>query len=172
MGFWAVGCDLNYYDEWKTAGNNNFVVGTAVKLPFCDKSFNSTIAFEVLEHIQDPDQALTEIARCTKEHLILSVPNCDINNNLRKYDLAMAHWTDPTHCNFFTKDSLVGFLSDRNFKVIEITDCYRISPNDYYWDTLKIPHRLTRILKAIVDRLKLSEVYWSSILVVSNVPTK
>ncbi len=172
LGFSVVGFDVNFYREWITAGNKNFVVGTGTKLPFCDKAFDITIAFEVLEHIPDPVQALSEIARCTKKQFIFSVPNCDINNKLRRYDLAMAHWTDPTHCNYFTKDSLAAFLSSNGFEVVEMIDCYRISPNDYYWDSLKLPHKLTRIPKFIIEKLKLAEVYWSSILVVANVPVE
>jgi hypothetical protein len=82
----------------------------------------------------------------------------------------MAHYTDPTHCNFFTKDSLEVLLIDNGFKVIELLDCYRISPNDYYWDSLKLPRKLTRLPKLIIEKLNLAETYWSSILVVAKVP--
>ena len=172
MGLNVVGFDLNLYPDWIIASNKKFVVGTGTKLPFGDKAFDITIAFEVLEHIPDPGQALREIARCTKKQFIFSVPNCDINNKLRRYDLAMAHWTDPTHCNFFTKDTLTAFLSGNDFEIVEMIDCYRISPNDYYWDSIKLPHILTKIPKSIINKLKLAEVYWSSILVVANVPVE
>jgi ubiquinone/menaquinone biosynthesis C-methylase UbiE len=172
MGYKAVGLDIVSYSDWRTTTNKSFVVGTGTKLPFSDNAFDMTISFEVLEHIEDPVQVLKEITRCTKERFIFSVPNCDINNKLRKYDLAMAHWTDPTHCNFFTKDSLAAFLSDNGFKIIDISDCYPISPNNYYWDTLKIPRKISRVLKSIIENLKIAETYWSSILVVSEVPKK
>jgi ubiquinone/menaquinone biosynthesis C-methylase UbiE len=54
----VVGLDVNFYPGWRKTGNGNFVVGTGVRLPFCDKSFDMTIAFEVLEHIPDISQAL------------------------------------------------------------------------------------------------------------------
>lgn len=172
MGLFVIGFDVNLYPEWITSSKDNFVVGTGTKLPFRDKAFDITIAFEVLEHIPDLVQALREIARCTKKYLIFSVPNCDLNNNLRKYDLALAHWTDTTHCNFFTKETLASFLSDHDFEVVDMMNCYRISPNDYYWDNIKLPHLLTKIPKFIINKFKLAEFYWSSILVVAIVPVE
>jgi ubiquinone/menaquinone biosynthesis C-methylase UbiE len=170
MGYKVIGLDINYYPEWRTTGNENFVVGTGTRLPFSDKSFDTTISFEVLEHIPDLDRAIKEIARCTKERFIFSVPNCDVNNKLRKYDLAMAHWTDPTHCNFFTKDSLAAFLLDNHFKIVKMMDCYKVSPNEYYWNTVKLPRRFANLIKTLIDKFKLAESYWSSILVVAEIP--
>jgi ubiquinone/menaquinone biosynthesis C-methylase UbiE len=170
LGNIAVGYDINYYSEWLETGKENFIIGTGSMLPFSDKSFDITIAFEVLEHIPKPDHVLKEIARCTKKYLIFSVPNCDLNNNLRKYNLAMAHWTDPNHCNFFTKSTLKVFLSENGFEMIEMTDGCHISPSDYYWDSLKIPRFVTQLPKIIINKLNLAESYWSSILVVTKVP--
>ena len=35
-------------------------------LPFADKSFDAVVCFEVLEHIFNPDEAITEIRRVLK----------------------------------------------------------------------------------------------------------
>lgn len=168
-GFSVVGFDLNLYPEWIVADQESFVVGTGKELPFANKTFGTTIAFEVLEHIPDPIHAFREIIRCTKNQLIFSVPNCDINNNLRKYDLAMAHWTDPTHCNFFTKRTILALLYDLDLKVVEMIDCYKISPNAYFWGTIRLPRRISSVLRRLCDRLNLTETYWSSILVVASI---
>ena len=135
--------------------------------PFRKKQFDTTIAFEVLEHIPNPAQTLKEISRCTNDLLIFSVPNCDTNNHLRKYDLAMAHWTDPTHCNFFTKKSLTSFLSSNGYELIELIDCYEISPNRYYWDTLKIPKVIGYLMKTIIDTPLDPFFSWSEMLFVT-----
>lgn len=44
----------------------NFVFADAQKLPFKSGSFNYVTAIEILEHIEDPDEALTEIKRVLK----------------------------------------------------------------------------------------------------------
>lgn len=43
--------------------NVRFRVGIAEDLPFDDASFDAVIAFDVLEHVQDPQQAFREIRR-------------------------------------------------------------------------------------------------------------
>ena len=166
-GYAATGVDLRRYPEWDVIGADHFIVTSGATLPFADKAFDVTILFEVLEHCADPAAMLKEIVRCTAHTLVLSVPNCDLNNSLRRHDLVMAHWSDPTHVNFFTKDSLVELLSSMGLlQGLDVRDCYRINPADYFWDTLRMrPAWLKDLLRNVSTRLQLSEQYWSSILV-------
>ncbi|NJN67996.1 MAG: class I SAM-dependent methyltransferase [Chloroflexaceae bacterium] len=170
LGFSVVGVDVYRYPEWHDRPQGIFVNAAASDLPFDDKRFHTTISFEVLEHCPEPHLVLREIARCTTDRLIFSVPNCNLDNALRKYNLALFHWTDPTHCNFFTKDTLQSFLVQENFTVLEMTDAVQIIPNNYFWDTLRIPRRAANVMKKVCKRLNLVETYWSSILVVAEIP--
>jgi hypothetical protein len=82
----------------------------------------------------------------------------------------MAHWIDRTHSNFFTKDSLCALLTSTGFRVTEVSDCYKVSPNSYFWNTLRIrPRSFTHVMKYLCERLNLCETYWSSILVVAEI---
>lgn len=169
-GFSTIGVDSYHYPEWDNKPQQWFIQANADNLPFSDKEFHTTILFEVLEHCSNPCNVLKEIVRCTSQHLIMSVPNCDLNNALRRYDLALAHWTDQTHCNFFTKDSIVNLLNEANLKVIEISDCYKISPNNYFWETIRLPRIIAKIGQKLCDKFNLAETYWSAILIVAEVP--
>lgn len=169
-GFPTIGVDSYDYSEWKNEPDGWFRQSSADILPFNDKTFHTTICFEVLEHCTNPEQVLKEIARCTSERLIMSVPNCDLKNTLRQYDLALAHWTDPSHCNFFTKESIKELLEQENYQILEILDCYKIDPNNYFWDSIKLPKLIRKIGKKICNKLKLTEVYYSSILIAAQVP--
>ena len=51
-----------------------FEKGDAYTLPVEEKSYDLVIACEVLEHLEDPGQALTEIDRVTKQWVLISVP--------------------------------------------------------------------------------------------------
>lgn len=53
------------------------VVGSVLELPFADKSFGVACAFEVLEHLpfEQFDQAVAELCRVARTHLIISVPH-------------------------------------------------------------------------------------------------
>jgi ubiquinone/menaquinone biosynthesis C-methylase UbiE len=168
--FPTIGVDTHSYAEWKTKPDEWFVQASASSLAFKNKEFDTTICFEVLEHCPEPEVVLNEITRVTSNKLILSVPNCNLNNALRKYDLALAHWTDPTHCNFFTKDTIQALLHECGYRIIEISDCYQISPNEYFWENIRLPKKIAKIAKKTCEKFKLIETYWSSILIVAEVP--
>jgi SAM-dependent methyltransferase len=50
------------------------VVEPVPPLPFADDEFDLVCAVESLEHMDDPGGALAEMARCTRGHLLVSVP--------------------------------------------------------------------------------------------------
>lgn len=45
------------------------------RLPFTDASFDVVLCFDVLEHLDDPHGMFAELARVTREHLLVSLPN-------------------------------------------------------------------------------------------------
>ncbi|MBP6882748.1 MAG: class I SAM-dependent methyltransferase [Candidatus Levybacteria bacterium] len=49
--------------------------GSAYDLKYKDNSFDVVICSEVLEHLDDPEKALSEIVRVSKKYCVLSVPN-------------------------------------------------------------------------------------------------
>lgn len=53
------------------------VVGSILKLPFADKSFDVVCAFEVLEHLpfDQFNTAITELARVARNHVVISLPH-------------------------------------------------------------------------------------------------
>ena len=75
----VVGLDLpdpKLEAEWRLTARPNlrFVVGRAEQLPFSEGEFDLVAAIEALEHIPDPDRALSELTRVARRHLLVSVP--------------------------------------------------------------------------------------------------
>jgi SAM-dependent methyltransferase len=50
------------------------VLSPVPPLPFPDDAFDLVCAVESLEHMEDPEGALAEMARCARGHLLVSVP--------------------------------------------------------------------------------------------------
>jgi ubiquinone/menaquinone biosynthesis C-methylase UbiE len=49
--------------------------GDVYKLPFKDNSFDLVLCMEVLEHLDNPIEALIELRRVSRKYVLLSVPN-------------------------------------------------------------------------------------------------
>lgn len=80
---WIVGLDASIRNlkiaKGATKGNVSFVLGDAQNLPFKSGQFDRVLCTEVLEHLQNDAQALTEIHRVLTNNafLVLTVPNQD-----------------------------------------------------------------------------------------------
>lgn len=73
---WVCGIDLPHptmAERWQ-AREVKGVFADAARLPFPDGSFDLVLAMEVLEHLPEPERALSEIARVARRDIILSVP--------------------------------------------------------------------------------------------------
>lgn len=71
-----VGVDLpddGLRAEWRARALAG-VFADVGRLPFADGTADLVLAIEVLEHVEDPDAAVAELARVGTGHLVLSVP--------------------------------------------------------------------------------------------------
>jgi ubiquinone/menaquinone biosynthesis C-methylase UbiE len=89
------------------------IVGDIHNLPFSSASFDLVLALEVFEHIGDPDQALREVFRVSRQFLLASVPNepwWRIGNMLRfKY---LRHFGNtPEHIQHWSARGFRKFVS-------------------------------------------------------------
>ena len=75
----VVGVDLEdeaLRGEWsrRSLPNLEFRAVDATELPFEKNEFDVACAIEVLEHVPDPEQTLSELVRVARSHVLLSVP--------------------------------------------------------------------------------------------------
>lgn len=66
----CIGCDLDPQILQKANRENegklNFICASVDALPFKDSSFDYILAFDILEHVEDDQLLLSEVARVTK----------------------------------------------------------------------------------------------------------
>jgi ubiquinone/menaquinone biosynthesis C-methylase UbiE len=139
-GFECIGIEINedYVKEAK-----QYIEAYQMKaeqLDFPDKSFDTAIMLEVLEHLEDPYKALEEVVRVTRKNLILSVPNLGPLDVCVEYNVIMHHFFETTHRNFFTQSMLERFLLNY-FPYVEVGEFgqfFNISGRKLYYHLFAI----------------------------------
>jgi 2-polyprenyl-3-methyl-5-hydroxy-6-metoxy-1,4-benzoquinol methylase len=100
--------------------SNIFSVGDLLALPFQDSEFDLVICLEVLEHIEQPERALSELCRVSNRWLLLSVPHEPLfrgANFLRGKN--MHDWgNDPGHVNHWSARGFAQFVA-RQCRIVD-----------------------------------------------------
>ncbi len=98
-----------------------YFVANAESIPIPNKSFDLSMAIEVLEHVPYPDKVLAEMARVTRKYCIVSVPREPI---WRVLNMARGkYWTSlgntPGHIQHW---SSAGFIRqvEKHFEIVAI----------------------------------------------------
>jgi ubiquinone/menaquinone biosynthesis C-methylase UbiE len=140
-GFDMVALDIN--EAYVRIATRRLGVSAAVfdgtRIPLPDKSVDSVMMIEVLEHVRDPSILLAEVARVARKGLIASVPNC--TQSFAPAPVVFEHMLDVDHKNFFTVESLTDLLR-RNFAKVDITE---IVPVDDQLARLLLPYKLRKV---------------------------
>jgi SAM-dependent methyltransferase len=167
-GHQSMGVDLLAYQEWQQVRPRFFIQGDLPHLPFPSQSFDTLLAFEVLEHIPKPDLALQEFFRVSRKNLIISVPDCAMNDDLLRAGLVYTHWLDLSHCNFFNQDTLRIILEENGFRVEVPTNINQILPDFIPLRSWHFPYKLAFHLSRLMARLPLRKQYRMTILAVAS----
>lgn len=110
--------------------NVNFYTGDLEHNLECkDLSFDTVIAFDIIEHITREAHLLAELYRVSKTNAVLigSVPHDD-DQFLPDYNLTFKHRKDLTHVRNYTKESLRQSLVSAGFTPVVIAGEGVVSP--------------------------------------------
>ncbi|MCD6385977.1 class I SAM-dependent methyltransferase [Candidatus Sumerlaeota bacterium] len=163
----AVGVDY-YMHEFLSAGKRKglFLSADAQKLPFKDESFDTISCFETLEHLPNPQEALLEFKRVCKKNVIITVPNCELPDELRKSGLAFHHYVDRSHINMFTKERLTTILEECGFVVKLCELINRTHAFKLCLLSLGFPEKLAHFLDKAFYKLLRAKPFYMTILAV------
>ncbi len=163
-GYTAYGIDLLPEGKW----NAFFLAGDIVDLPFKDESFDTVIAFEVLEHLKEVDSAIKEFYRVCKKNIIVSVPNCSQPRIFQESGLTYHHWRDRTHVQFFTEDTLKRVLSENGFSVDHVQYINPIIPELLFFSSWRVPLKAAHFVSQIATKMPLRQTFHMTILAVAS----
>lgn len=92
----------------------NKIQASALALPFNSNSFDLVFGWSFLHHLDQPEKAVTEMARVTKKYLMLLEPN---RTNPVQFAFGLLHPMEHGTLKF-TKQKLLGYLENIKFRLI------------------------------------------------------
>jgi ubiquinone/menaquinone biosynthesis C-methylase UbiE len=109
-GLYCFGCDIDM-DYLRTAHSLGVPVAAIDSaLPFADRSFETVMLLEVIEHVSDLERILKEAFRVARRNVLVTVPNSEDIELLRASDVTYAHMLSSDHLHFFSSESLKSLL--------------------------------------------------------------
>ena len=147
----TAGIDIQSYPQWADSPEK-FQIADAAELPFLTGSFSTVVSFETLEHVPDPESVLREFHRVCHKNIIISVPNCELPPAMEASRLAFFHYTDRSHVNFFTPDSLALMLRKTGFEPTQVKLINHCVIQPLLNELLPLPSLLTGLLGRIAKR--------------------
>jgi SAM-dependent methyltransferase len=106
----CVGCDVNLQYVKTAAASGLPAVVALDPLPFPDKSFDTVLLFEVIEHVPPIEAILKEAFRIARKNVLVTVPNAEDLDLLKGNDVTYAHMLSSDHVHFFDPESLSKLL--------------------------------------------------------------
>jgi SAM-dependent methyltransferase len=110
-GRWCVGSDINLEYLKSAASAGLPVVAAEGALPFPDKSFDTVLLFEVIEHVPQIRDVLKEAFRVARKNVLVTVPNAEDLELLKGNDVTYAHILSSDHVHFFDPEGLRELLT-------------------------------------------------------------
>jgi ubiquinone/menaquinone biosynthesis C-methylase UbiE len=97
-----------------------FNQGSIYNLPYQTDAYDLVMAIEVLEHLQYPQRAISELSRVSKKWVILSVPNDRIFRlgNLLRLKYVSAWGNPPDHIQHWSKEDFERLIP-QDLRVIQ-----------------------------------------------------
>jgi SAM-dependent methyltransferase len=147
LGYKVKGADVNprYVAMARERGVDAYLIEGP--LPFPDRSFDTVIVFEVLEHLSDPDPVILEAKRVARKNVLFTTPHCGGVAELQRNGLLFEHFADLDHKNFFTEETLRTLL-ERHFQRVNVQKGDGINPFSM------IPSQGIRFVGNVLTRLK------------------
>ncbi len=113
----CVGCDINLKYLTKASSSGLPVVAVDTVLPFPDRSFDTVILLEVIEHVPELENILKEAFRVARRNVLITVPNAEGLERLQENDVTYGHMLSSDHVHFFEPASLKELLGRHAGKI-------------------------------------------------------
>jgi len=155
LGLRAVGLDAfpTFLEEARGRGfAGPLVAGSAERLPFADKSFDTTVIFSVLEHVDDA-AALAEAVRVTRRRILAQVPLADEPEVIRN-GFVFVHHRDRTHLREYSAADLRDLFERAGCRVVAVRPAYPANVRGLLADSVRLPGPFRFLVRALLRPFK------------------
>jgi ubiquinone/menaquinone biosynthesis C-methylase UbiE len=94
--------------------NTDFIVFNAANLPFQDKSVETVLMIDVLEHLENPVETLKQAERVATKKIIIDLPNYNFATTLYP-NMLPEHFNEPSHKQKTNIKTLENWLNNITF---------------------------------------------------------
>lgn len=115
-----------------TGGVANLIRVDASSLPFKDRSIDSVLCSEVIEHLQEPKKTIDEIFRVVTKNIIFTTPNHGVRRRIAEKILGNEELKKRSaqvgHINIFFINDLIQLMDHKKWKIIAKKTQYNLMP--------------------------------------------
>lgn len=165
-GYNAFGIDpvKEFIDFAQKNQSGHFQIGTAYKLPFKNKEFDTIILKSVLEHLEDDETAMKEALRVGKR-LIVIVPQ-KTPKVLKEKGLIYSHYQDKTHLRNYTKKSLTRLINLSEAKLKNIIEIEKLPNISIFINLFDAPKFVKKVITKIFFIIFKEKHYYLELLAI------
>lgn len=159
-GLEAHGVDFTpeFIEYAKKHHRGTFAVANAYKLPYKDKSIDTVLLLDLLEHIDDV-KALKEAMRVAKKRIIIVVPTA-VSRELEESGLLFRDYLDVSHLRYYTREMMEDLAAEVGVKYTTLRGVAPMGFEKLLRETIAFPSRfITRaFFKVFFTLLKAARV--------------
>jgi len=122
-----------------------FKVASAESIPYNDDSFDTCVAWNLLEHLEDDKKGFTELLRVARKNVILTIPREDEISI--PSGVTYRHYIDPTHKHYYSEKDIKKLINGKG-NIVYLEPISRVAPLLAY-QKIGIPMMLCKLLDKI-----------------------
>jgi ubiquinone/menaquinone biosynthesis C-methylase UbiE len=151
---------------FKRQSISHYLQASVVNLPLKSQSIDTTVAFDILEHVDD-DKTIKEIKRVTRKRLLICVPHTT-SPKLSNHFLLYGHHIDTTHQRTYTPQSLKQTLLKAKITPKLIIPSHPIKAQDLLSQLVIGNPTALKIWKKATLILFKPEIFYTNLLAVAD----
>jgi SAM-dependent methyltransferase len=167
-GFKVVGIDFvgEFIKQAQKEKKGRFILGKAEEIPFNDKSFDTVLLINLLEHVDDDLRVLKEAARVGKR-ILINVPQ-ETPSFLVKRGVVYKHYLDRSHERVYTKRSLERLANRVGLRLVKVKEVERLPAVSLFYELFAGPAWLRRLVTKFFFLLFKEKNYYLELFAVAE----